>query len=118
MRDRFDLTPEQYHAGLDKLWAALGVEGVQDEDVFTLSARAIEKSKILSKRTIDILSHEVSRWTLRNIDCYPRVQLWLRYVEEVYSLDYETLLEWVSGDKRFFCFGCKWIEEKLKSCRP
>lgn len=23
-RDRFDITPQQYHAGLDKLWTALG----------------------------------------------------------------------------------------------
>lgn len=41
MRDTFDLTPQQYHAGLDKLWAALGLKGVQDEDIVTLAARAI-----------------------------------------------------------------------------
>lgn len=43
MRDTFDITPQQYHAGLDKLWDALGLTGVQDEDVFTLAARAIRK---------------------------------------------------------------------------
>ena len=44
-RDSFDCTPQQYHAGLDKLWAALGLEGVQDEDCFTLAAREIERLK-------------------------------------------------------------------------
>jgi hypothetical protein len=37
----FDCTPEQYHADLDKLWGALGLTGPQDEDVFTLAAKAI-----------------------------------------------------------------------------
>jgi len=40
-RDHFDCTPQQYHAGLDKLWRALGVTGVQDEDVFTLVEKEI-----------------------------------------------------------------------------
>jgi hypothetical protein len=42
-RRRFDITPEQYHAGLDKLWEALGLSGVQSEDVFTLAARRIKE---------------------------------------------------------------------------
>ena len=37
MRRSFDITPEQYHAGLDKLWDALGLHGVQQQDVFTLA---------------------------------------------------------------------------------
>ena len=37
----YGLTPEQYHAGLDKLWAALGCTGVQDKDVFTLASERI-----------------------------------------------------------------------------
>lgn len=41
MRNTFDITPEQYHAGLDKLWKALGVTGPQDKDAFTLAAEAI-----------------------------------------------------------------------------
>lgn len=44
-RDRFDLTPQQYHAGLDKLWAALKITGPQDEDVFTLAAEAIVNAR-------------------------------------------------------------------------
>lgn len=47
-RDTFDLTPEQYHGGLDKLWAALGLTTVQDEDVFTLSARVIARERDLA----------------------------------------------------------------------
>ncbi len=40
-RSEFGITPEQYHAGLDQLWDALGVTGPQDDDVFTLAAAAI-----------------------------------------------------------------------------
>jgi hypothetical protein len=47
-RDSFDLTPQQYHYGLDQLWKALGVTGVQDEDVFTLSARSINSRNKLA----------------------------------------------------------------------
>ncbi len=42
-RDHFDCTPQQYHSGLDKLWAALEISGVQDEDVFTLTAREVNR---------------------------------------------------------------------------
>ncbi len=37
----YGLTPEQYHAGLAKLWAALGLVGVQEQDVFTLASECI-----------------------------------------------------------------------------
>ena len=39
----YGLTPAQYHAGLDKLWAALDVTGVQDDDVFTLCAARLRR---------------------------------------------------------------------------
>ena len=42
-RDSFDCTPQQYHTGLDKLWEALELTGVQDEDVFTLVAAEIKR---------------------------------------------------------------------------
>lgn len=41
LRDTFDITPEQYHAGLDKLWEALGAIGPQPADAFTLAAARI-----------------------------------------------------------------------------
>lgn len=41
----YGLTPAQYHAGLDKLWAALKVTGVQELDVFTLCANRIAQLK-------------------------------------------------------------------------
>lgn len=54
----YGITPEQYHAGVDKLWAALGLTGVQDKDVFTLAAERIkeleaklELTKITPKNT-------------------------------------------------------------------
>jgi len=56
LRDRFDLTPRQYHGGVDKLWKALGITGVQDEDIFTLAARAIEDSKTLKTFRIRVQS--------------------------------------------------------------
>ena len=49
MRSQFDCTPEQYHAGLDKLWAALGVSGPQEHDVFTLVAAEIEQLRRLNQ---------------------------------------------------------------------
>ena len=41
----YGLTPAQYHAGVDMLWAALGKTdaGVQDVDVFTQAAEAIKE---------------------------------------------------------------------------
>lgn len=41
--NRYGLTPDQYHASVAKLWAALGITSVQSEDVFTLAAERIEK---------------------------------------------------------------------------
>jgi len=40
-RNDYGLSPEQYHAGLDRLWKALGITTVQDTDVFTLAAERI-----------------------------------------------------------------------------
>ena len=42
-RDTFDITPAQYHNGLDKLWRALKVDSVQEDDVFTICAERIAK---------------------------------------------------------------------------
>jgi len=45
-----DITPEQYHAGLDKLWSALGDRGNGIDDVFTLCAERItELEKALNE---------------------------------------------------------------------
>ena len=41
----FGCTPAQYHAGLARLWNALGDRGQKTEDVFTLAARAIEDAQ-------------------------------------------------------------------------
>ena len=37
----FECTPAQYHANIDKLWIALGVEGPQKDDCFTMAANEI-----------------------------------------------------------------------------
>ncbi len=39
----YGMTPEQLHAGIDRLWKALGVEGVQADDCFTMAAAEIER---------------------------------------------------------------------------
>ncbi len=57
-RDSFDLSPQQYHAGLDKLWSALGCDGVQDEDVFTLAARRILQANAYEKALRSIVVHQ------------------------------------------------------------
>lgn len=45
-RGHIDITPQQYHAGLDKLWNALELTDPQDEDVFSLAAQAIVKNRL------------------------------------------------------------------------
>ena len=52
-RDSFDLTPQQYHDGLDKLWSALGLTEVQGEDVFTLAARELLRLRAAALYTRD-----------------------------------------------------------------
>ena len=65
-RDSFDCTPQQYHAGLDKLWTAIGLKGVQDEDVFTLAARRIQQGDRLAQAAGAFL-HEYHRYADDNL---------------------------------------------------
>lgn len=39
--NQFDITYEQYKAGIKKLWDAMKITSVQDTDVFTLCAERI-----------------------------------------------------------------------------
>lgn len=39
----YGITPEQYHAGLDKLWTVLGTKENGVDDVFTLCAARIKE---------------------------------------------------------------------------
>lgn len=91
MRDTFDCTPQQYHAGIDKLWVALGLTGVQDEDVFTLAARAIDGE------ALDVLREFYAIHNLGNIiytvrDCEgegwdgPLVKRWAAACEQAEAL--------------------------------
>ena len=50
MRSEIDITPEQYHAGLDKLWDALGVSGPQNIDVFSLVALKLNTIREFAKK--------------------------------------------------------------------
>ncbi len=49
--------------------------------------------------TIKVLSGEVSQWTLNNSDCYPRVRLWLRYVEEQTGLTKADVLAMIETSR-------------------
>jgi hypothetical protein len=51
---RFECTPEQYHAAIDKLWKALGVQGPQKEDCFSMAANEIIR---LRKRVDELENH-------------------------------------------------------------
>lgn len=59
--DDYGMTAPQLHCGLDKLWKALGLVGVQNRDVFTLAAEAIETSYALldHRHEADQLRHRV-----------------------------------------------------------
>jgi hypothetical protein len=80
--DSIGISPAQYHVGLDKLWAALGLAGPQDKDVFTLAAEAIIAARPV-KETIyyrKVGGHS-KRITRLNVDLTPthdyvEVQSW------------------------------------------
>ena len=60
------ITPDQYHAGLNKLWAALHLTTVQDKDVFTLVAERIadlEKENDSLLQTLNSLEHDFDNLT-------------------------------------------------------
>jgi hypothetical protein len=42
MLAKYDISPEQYHAGLDRLWRALNLTTTQSEDVFTLASQRLK----------------------------------------------------------------------------
>lgn len=58
--DDFGCSAAQYHAGVAKLWEALGVAGPQQDDVFTLAAREITrlKRKVKERPWIDRVVEE------------------------------------------------------------
>jgi hypothetical protein len=90
-RDTFDLTPQQYHAGLDKLWSALGLTGIQDEDVFTLAARAIDNEPLQVLRELFDIHHlEDVIYTIRSCEGKgwdgPLVKRWAAALERAREL--------------------------------
>lgn len=61
-----DISSAQYHAGLDKLWAALGLTGVQDRDVFTLAAERIRQLEAGVWVVVDELGRLGCGWAYHN----------------------------------------------------
>jgi len=51
----------------------------------------------LHLRTLDVLSGEVTQWTLLNADCYPRVALWLEYADRIHGLSRTDVLDLLDG---------------------
>jgi hypothetical protein len=41
----FGCSPEQYHAAIDKIWEALGVDGPQETDCFSMAASEIVRMR-------------------------------------------------------------------------
>lgn len=71
------------------------------------------EAECLNKRTIDVLSGEVTTWTLQNIDCYSRVALWLTYANLVYGLTRDDALNLLAGEPSWFHPDTKFLERKL-----
>jgi hypothetical protein len=74
----------------------------------------VENINALHLRTIDVLSGEVSTWTLQNIDCYPRVALWLTYANLIYGLTRDDALNLLADEPVWFHPDTAFIERKLK----
>ena len=54
-RDGLDITLEQYHAGLEKLWGAVHLSTAQEDDIFTITARYIKQLEHENERLKDEL---------------------------------------------------------------
>ena len=85
----FDLR-EQYHGGLDKLWQALGLTAVQDEDVFTLAARVIARERDLAAAVKEAYSTINHQMTLANEGHHQKVCGAIRKVRELVELTPDT----------------------------
>lgn len=79
----YGLTPEQYHAGLDKLWTALGLTGVQDRDVFTLASERIMSAEWRMKKGEKEIARKVCARVYEELD---------DFVEEVQTVRGTTIL--------------------------
>lgn len=55
-RDSFDCTPQQYHANLDMLWAALPKERTNPPYSKTVFERVVEYIKYLEERWDDMVA--------------------------------------------------------------
>lgn len=82
-RDHFDLTPQQYHGGLDKLWEALGCKGVQDKDVFSLAAEEITRLRGVIREIHDICQRQSPERDAVNSE-----------IEEFWCLWFESTKRW------------------------
>ncbi len=61
----YGISPEQYHAGLDKLWSALeNVLYNGEKDVFTMCSDRIKKLEILAGQLL-----EMDMENFENLDC-------------------------------------------------
>lgn len=52
----FGISAAQYHAGIDKLWKALRLTGVQNKDVFSLCAERIQKLESIVEKIQETLA--------------------------------------------------------------
>ena len=74
----------------DAEWAAYGSLEAACYEVPTFEA------DMLHRRAFVTLADEVGNWTLQNIDCYPRVRLWLEFAELLYAVNINDVFEMLS----------------------
>lgn len=67
----------------------------------------------IHRRTVDTLAGWVTPQTIRLIDLYPVVQVWLQYATLVYGVTLEQIEEWARTDGLKFYPNCEYIERKL-----
>lgn len=92
LRDNIGLTPQQYHAGLDKLWVALEITTVQTDDVFTLAGVSIAE---LRTQRDDLLAacKAISQALQPSIfDDQGRCQTWLAEFNDDARVKFQTII--------------------------
>jgi chromosome segregation ATPase len=98
-RDEFDITPQQYHAGLDKLWDAYeapeGYKVTESDDIFTLIPKQIEalrKERDALTQYNENFAEEVTRLSTESHDYRERIKELEAALREV-----KKLLESIGG---------------------
>jgi hypothetical protein len=88
----FECTPAQYHAGLARLWNALGNKNPKTEDVFTLAIRAIEDAQQKPSR------REIAAMAMQGLLSDPNFIQSVEFVASASIRAADALIERLSAD--------------------